>query len=279
MARTYERNTTRYWFDNDLPGLSLMCADFTRQDYPPHLHDGFVIAITEAGGSIIKSRGVVDEARPSSLLVFNPDEPHAGTMGRSQHWRYRSLYLSDDAIKVVAQGLGIDDIPRFNRNIFLDPDLIQSFLSLHYCLDGNTNGLLRQELLIGTFGSLFRRHGHGGSVIDRAPRDRMLIRQVMQRMTDQFADDLSLEELSRSVGLTPFQLIGLFKRGIGLTPHAYLMQIRLEHARDYLRRGIPIAQAAVMAGFYDQSAFTTYFRRCHGITPKQFVKAIRQVES
>mgnify|MGYP003365566965 FL=1 len=256
-----------------------MCADFTRQDYPPHLHDGFVIAITEAGGSIIKSRGVVEEARPASLLVFNPDEPHAGTMGRSQHWRYRSLYLSNDVIKLVAQGLGIDDVPHFDRNIFLDPDLIQSFLSLHYCLDGNTDGLRRQELLIGTLGSLIQRHGHGGNVIDRAPRDSMLAQQVIQRMMDQFADDLRLDELSRSVGLTPFQLIGLFKRGIGLTPHAYLMQIRLAHARDYLRRAIPIAQAAIMAGFYDQSAFTTYFRRCHGITPRQFVKAIHQTVS
>lgn len=256
-----------------------MCADFTKQDYPPHLHDGFVIAITEAGGSIIKSRGIVEEARPSSLLVFNPDEPHAGTMGRSARWRYRSLYLSDDAIKVVAQGLGIDEVPHFDRNIFLDPDLIQSFLSLHYSLDGNTDGLRCQELLIGTLGSLFRRHGRGGNVIDRAPRDRILLRQVIQRMTDQYTDDLRLDDLSRLVGLTPFQLIGLFKRGIGLTPHAYLMQVRLEHAREDLRRRVPIAQAAIMAGFYDQSAFTTYFRRCHGITPRQFVKAIHRTVS
>ena len=34
--------------------------------------------------------------------------------------------------------------------------------------------------------------------------------------------------MGRRVGLTPFQLIGLFKRGTGLTPHAYLTQLRLQ---------------------------------------------------
>ncbi|WP_442894914.1 AraC family ligand binding domain-containing protein [Bradyrhizobium sp. AZCC 1610] len=61
-------------------------------------HEELVIAITEIGGSVIQSRGVVDNADTSALLVFNPSGPHAGWMGASCHWRYRSLYLEQSAL-------------------------------------------------------------------------------------------------------------------------------------------------------------------------------------
>jgi AraC-like DNA-binding protein len=60
-----------------------------------------------------------------------------------------------------------------------------------------------------------------------------------------------------------------------MTPHAYLTQIRLESARAALRRAVPIAEAAIHAGFYDQAALTRIFKRCYGITPLQFAQAAR----
>jgi AraC-like DNA-binding protein len=72
-------------------------------------------------------------------------------------------------------------------------------------------------------------------------------------------------------------LIGLFKRCLGLTPHAYLTQVRLGRACHYLRRGMPIAHVAAATGFYDQSALTRQFKRCYGITPLQFAKAASAV--
>ena len=77
MARTDPRNSTRYWWDRHVSGLSLLHADFTTHEYPPHSHEAFVVAITEIGGSIIKSRGVIEEATDSRLFVFNPAEPHS----------------------------------------------------------------------------------------------------------------------------------------------------------------------------------------------------------
>ncbi len=273
MPRTDPNNITRYWWDRHTSGLSLMCADFTTQEYPPHTHEAFVIAITETGGSVIKSRGAVEQAHSKALFVFNPVEPHAGWMGRSEHWRYRSLYLTQSAIDAVAEGLGVEDVPYFTRNMFSDRDLITGFLSLHQALEEGRDIFRERELLFATFGKLFDRHGSGGSRIEPAPRDRDLFDSVTALMNDRYADDLRLEELSSAVGLTQFQLIGLFKRSVGLTPHAYLTQVRLNRACHFLRRGLPIAHAAAACGFYDQSALNKHFKRCYGMTPLQFAKA------
>jgi hypothetical protein len=97
-----------------MSGLSLMRADFTTHEYPPHAHEAFVVAVTETGGSVIKSRGRVEQAHESTLFVFNPAEPHAGWMGRSERWLYRSLYLTHSAIDEVARGLGIESVPYFH---------------------------------------------------------------------------------------------------------------------------------------------------------------------
>ena len=275
MARRDARNVSRYWCDRHVPGLSLLHADFTTHAYPPHSHEAFVVAVTESGGSVIKSRGVVEEADRSELFVFNPAEPHAGWMGRSRRWRYRSLYLTRPAIEAVARSLGVDAVPYFTRNMFGDPDLIADFLALHRALEAGRDLLGESELLIGGFGRLFRRHGSGGGRIAPPPRDRVLFGRAAALMRERQADSLRLEELAGALGLTVFQLIGLFKRSVGLTPHAYLTQLRLYRACRELRRGRPIAETASAAGFYDQSALTRHFKRCYGMTPLQFARAAR----
>jgi AraC-like DNA-binding protein len=275
MARTDPRNRTRYWTDDQLAGLSCLHADFTAHDYAPHSHDGFVIAATEAGGAEFTSRGAVGEAKPAVLLVFNPAEPHAGRMGRSRRWRYRSIYLSDAAIGDVVRALGLEAPPYFTANMVGDADLIADFLALHQTLDRGRDALSRRERLVGAFGRLFSRHGSGGRRIEAAPRDRHRLARVIEMMQDRHAESLGLDELGAAVGLTPFQLIGLFKRETGLTPHAYLVQIRLKAAMEALATGVPIAAAATSAGFYDQSALTRHLKQCHGVTPLQFAQGAR----
>ncbi len=273
MARHDPLNRTRYWEDPHLAGLSCLHADFTAHDYAPHAHDGFVIAATEAGGAEFTSRGSVGEATPSALLVFNPGEPHSGRMGRSRRWRYRSLYLDGQAIGALGDLLGIAAAPHFTRNLLGDADLIQAFLDLHQALDAGEDPLRTRELLVQGFGRLARRHGVRPTGLPGVPRDRARLGRVLELMQDRYAEPLGLETMAAAVDLSPFQLIALFKRETGLTPHAYLVQLRLKVAMGALKAGVPIAEAATSAGFYDQSALTRHLKQCYGVTPLQFARA------
>ena len=256
-------------------GLSLLHADFTNHEYRPHSHQAFVVAVTERGGATIKSRGCVEATDPSTLFVFNPAEPQSAWMGRSSRWRYRAFYLTRSAIADLARGLGVAAVPHFTSNRFGDADLIEDFLALHRALDGGRDLLHAEQLMIGTFGRLFARHGSGGGHIDAAPEDRAICERVADLMRARYAEPLRLDDLAGAACMTVFQLIGLFKRTVGLTPHGYLTQVRLNVACRHLRRGMPIADVAAASGFYDQSALTNHFRRSYGITPSQFATAAR----
>lgn len=273
MARQDRRNRTRYWLDRERPGLSLLSADLTTHEYPPHTHDALLVAVTEAGGSEIGADGGPQEVHGAALLVVNPAEAHSSRMRRSTRWRYRSFYLEEDALGDVLTGLGVDRLPAFARNVVPDRDLIQDFLALHRGLEGAADPLRRRELLVGTFGRLVRRYGSSGARVAVPPRDRALLARAVGVLRQRYAEPVTLSELAGAAGLTQYQLIGLFRRGTGLTPHAYLTQLRLEVARDRLRRAVPIAEAALAAGFYDQAALTRHFKRRFGITPLQFTRA------
>ncbi len=270
MARQDPKNHSHYWWHPLVSGLSLLRADFTTHEYRPHIHQALVVAVTEQGGAIVNRRGTDADCDPASLFVFNPAEVQSARMGGSQCWRYRSFYLTERAIGQILQGLGITQMPGFMHNNFVDQDLISGFLALHRALETSNDTSQPRELLIDQFGRLFQRHGDDRQSVPAMPRDLALFRRAVGPMQARFDDTLQLADIASTVGLSEFQLIDLFKRCVGLTPHAYLTQIRLYAACSELRRGHPIVEAATSAGFYDQSALTNHFKRSYGITPRQY---------
>ncbi len=275
MARRDPNNHTKFWQDRRLPGLSLLHADFTTHDYGPHTHDAFVIAVTEAGSAEFACRGTIDRMAPAKLFVSNPEERQSARMGDSARWRYRALYLEASAVDAVGAALGMKATPYFLHNLIEDAELIARFARLHRALEHERDEISADERVVEAFGLLFRRHGSGGSRPEPAPHDRALVRRVVEAMQARHAESLTLDELARLAGLTQFQLIGLFKRVTGLTPHAFLVHVRLNEACRQLKRGTPLAEAALASGFCDQSALTKHFKRAFGITPLQFAAAAR----
>lgn len=275
MPRIDRRNRSRYWSSLGLSGLSMLEADFTTHEYAPHSHDEFVIAVTEVGGAIIKTGRETIEVRPDVLFVSNPAEPQSAWMGRSPRWRYRSFYLSDAALSEVARHVGIDGAPCFPRSAVRDAELCQALLDLHRALAAGQESFDDAELLISALGRVFIRHGHYDQRMQAELPERHALDRVVECMRERFRDRLELADLAGVAGVTVFQLIELFRRATGLTPHAFLIQLRLSAARRELSHGAPLAEVAIATGFYDQSALTKHFKRAYGITPGQYVHAVR----
>ena len=253
-----------------------MRADFTDHEYRPHVHSEMVVAVTESGGAIIKSRGIEAEARPDRLFVLNPGEVQSAHMGGSRRWVYRSLYFGENTLEDICRGLGLTKKPSFASSAIDDMGLVAEFRSLHAALEQGGTVCEIRESLIQVFAHMCERCGSPAPPIDAGSDDSALFRKVAAVARAHRLDELHLDELAAVADLTVFQLIRLFKRVAGLTPHAYLVQLRLDDARRHLRNGMPIAEAAMAAGFYDQSSLTNHFRRTYGITPRQYAMAVRR---
>lgn len=99
--------------------------------------------------------------------------------------------------------------------------------------------------------------------------------QQMRRLTDfvqaHLGQELSLEALARQTGFSPYYFARLFRQTTGASPHQFVMQQRIEHAQQLLKKtDTPLAQVALESGFANQSHLTHAFKRYLGLTPRAY---------
>lgn len=118
---------------------------------------------------------------------------------------------------------------------------------------------------------VLHRHGvHGPSTACAAPP----VLKAIERLDAAPEIPTSLAELAALSGVSRFQLLRGFTREVGTTPHAYLVQRRVRLVRRLLAAGRSPVDAALLAGFADQSHMTRAFIRHFGITPGRYRAAI-----
>ena len=99
------------------------------------------------------------------------------------------------------------------------------------------------------------------------------VAEAVRYMQDNYSREATLSDIAAAVHLSPFHLTRLFKQTLGVAPHQYLIQVRVNSARSLLTAGSgerSLAEVASAVGFADQSHLTRHFKRLLGVTPKQF---------
>ncbi len=85
------------------------------------------------------------------------------------------------------------------------------------------------------------------------------------------AEDISLETIANHLGISRYHLCRMFKRLMGVSPHKYVLQQRVDRAKEILRSGkMNISETALACGFSHQSHLNYHFKRLTGVTPRQF---------
>ncbi|MEP6703805.1 MAG: AraC family transcriptional regulator [Acidobacteriota bacterium] len=95
------------------------------------------------------------------------------------------------------------------------------------------------------------------------------LRRVKEFIDANLEEDLSLAEISAAADLSQFHFARAFRKSTGLTPQQFLMQQRIERAKELLSRDdLPIVEVSLRTGFKNQSHFTSLFRKFTSLTPK-----------
>src|SRR5262249_16707171 len=97
------------------------------------------------------------------------------------------------------------------------------------------------------------------------------IRLVTDYMEDHLNEKTTIAELARVVDLTRFHFIRAFKQSVGVPPHQFIIQRRVERAKEMLvERKHSVADVAARAGFNSSIQLSRAFRRVVGVTPSEF---------
>jgi AraC-like DNA-binding protein len=185
------------------------------------------------------------------------------------------FYLDPDQILAMAQGLdpALKELPFVPAGAVWDPDLAARVAGLHRMYeDPAGDPLTRQSRLGLLIQDVFTRYGrHCPDQVSRSGRTEM--ERVRQYLEEAFDTPVRLADLAALTGMNPFRLVRGFTQAWGLPPHAFLVQVRVRRVATMLRQGIPPGQAAVEAGFADQSHLNRHFLLRFGVTPGVYAKA------
>lgn len=193
--------------------------------------------------------------------------------GRSKH---REFHCAPEALDTIAEE--IEDRSSggriFQSPFICDASLSRPFLRFHTAMASKPTAIESSSLFREFVGEIILRYGNRPATTLRLGNERRAIKCVKDYLTDRFAHNVMLEELARIAGLSPFHLVRVFRKEVGLPPHAYQTRLRLNYARALLAKGATIREAALNAGFFDQSHFTNHFRKVFGYAPGVHVRGL-----
>jgi AraC family transcriptional regulator len=229
---------------------------------PRHSHDSAHLVYTIAGEHWSGfSRGGDETCAPRTVRYLPPGEPHENYFpvgSRCLHVEVRQpvLELASDhgrtirAAGEVAKPASVALGARLHREFRQKDDL--SRLDIEAVL---------LQLLLADEQSAARRHG-------LVPSWLLRIREMLR---EEKHTRLTLAELSRCVGRHPVQISRQFPQHFGCTISEYMRRVRIARAQSLLScRDLEVSEIALACGFFDQSHFTTAFRRLTGMPPHQY---------
>ena len=262
----------RFFATPRFPGLDCLTASFRRHAYPLHSHDTYTIGNVEAGIETWTSRGARHYAGPGWLALTNPLDVHDGAP-HGAGYAYRMSYPSLDLIQDIAAGLSGRRLgaPVFKQAAVNDPLGAYLFAEAHRLLECGADALAGEERLHRAYAHLLTRHaGIEAAPLGREPGPVVRVRDAIEQ---RFAESLHLSELAAIARLSLHHLIRVFRAEIGLTPHAYLVDVRVRRAQGLLKRGTSPADVAALVGFAVQAHLTRAFKARLGVSPGAYRRA------
>ncbi len=243
-----------------VPGVrEVLHAHMEGHRYPSHAHGDWALMLVEQGAVAYDLGGRARIADGGAATLLPPGVAHDGRAApRSAGFRKRVAYLDAAWVSEELSGSVVDRPAR--------PDLLAPTRRLHDAL-GRPGDELAAEVALLDIAALVG-GGRSGHRSDRV--DHSLAVRLRDLLESRLLDGTTLAEAGAVLGAHPGHLSRSFSSAYGLPPHRYLTSRRVDVARRLLLTGSSPAEAAALAGFYDQAHLTRHFRKVLGATPRAF---------
>lgn len=257
--------------------VEVLRARYVTQTFSKHFHEGYAVGFIESGAMGFRYRGSDVLAPKGSINLVVPGEIHDGHAASVEGWGYRMFYLPTEILMSAARELSAKPVqPHFSMGVLEDKELAAAIYKAHFTLQQNEATLLEKEiLLLKLLINWISRHGEDRSNCPQVGSEHRAVRLASEYMQDQSAENVGLEKLAGLGGLSPFHFVRVFEKHFGITPHAYLMQTRVNKAKKMLSCSMRLADIAAECGFADQSHLTRQFHRQFGLTPGHYRKIVQ----
>ncbi|MTJ93099.1 MAG: AraC family transcriptional regulator [Desulfovibrio sp.] len=248
--------------------------------YAEHFHSAFSFGLILEGGTCFTLMGQPHKALKGDIALIAPGMAHSCNPLDGKARSYHMAYL-DAAwfVQHICNPLGIAEMYAVTQPVVRDPTLFQQGLAALEAFCRGEDGA--ESLFVDMFTRLQATYGCLVSITATDRRTDLPVAAANLLLTAHDAttgeaslscpnnapDHAPVASLARRAGLRRESFSRAFRRTAGLPPNAWLHCLRLEKARVMLRQGKSITEAALAAGYADQSHFHRMFVKFYSVTP------------
>jgi AraC family transcriptional regulator len=185
------------------------------------------------------------------------------------------ITLAPDLLAKVAADSSVSGVELDHRLIFTDPTILHiSHLFKSEVQNGGLAGRLYTESLANVLAVHLLRNYSGLSIqptLEDAPLSQVQLRQIKDFIEEHLSEELTIVKMAAVVHMSQFHFARVFKTTVGIPPHRYVSQRRMERAKILLSVSrLSVAEVAYRVGFDNKSHFIAQFRKATGTTPKAY---------
>lgn len=250
-------------------GIERLEARFRGAAYSPHRHDSYAIGITLSGVQAFNYRGEARHCMPGQCHILHPDEIHDGGAGTEEGFAYRICYVDPC---LVQEALGGRPLP-FVPNPVVDlADQQKLALAAAWEMGTEIDDIGRIEITVAITDLL---RDLSPDITNSSPSLRLSgLLRVRSLIAERPGKPHGIGELERAADLDRWSLARQFRAAFGTSPSRFRTMRQLDHVRRLVKFGTNLADAALQAGFADQSHMSRQFKRAYGLTPARWASAL-----
>ena len=262
-----EKTFTKIFTHEKLPFLELRYSNNTKH-YKEHIHETFSIGINLEDKSIYTNKEKKYDLDVGMIAIVNPNEIHSCNPVLKTPNLYYMMYLDEKWCYGIQKSIcdECDGFKSFPEAILYDEKLYMEYKTLCKTIFSDINYFEKENELVNFFTKLFRPYLRESTTKIEDP----IFEKLVKYLKENYKENISLEELSQKFELNSFYIIRLFRSQINITPHAYLLNIKINRAKELLKKGFSIVDTALECGFTDQSHFHRNFLKIVATTPKEY---------
>ncbi len=244
--------------------------------YGPIIRDKYVLHYIVSGEGILKMNDTIYEIHEKQLFIIPPGVLAYYQASTEHPWHYMWLQFHGPKSSELLQMAGLTQ----KHPVFIANGNTQSIEDCFlHILDHPTEEYTCMGKLYEFFQQLITLSGNQSSSVTETDPALKYSQMVINYISEKYSEPIHIQEIANYCGLDRTYLGKLFKKATGRTPKEYLIQFRMNHAKQLLQDpGIPIRYVGYSIGYSDQLTFSKLFRQETGMSPTQYRKKITQEE-
>lgn len=260
-----------FFKDDKMPYIESRYDKVSDACYVKHSHNTISIGANEDGPTELTCKDSICRLEKGALLLINPFEVHCCNPIEKQARTYHMMFLDPKWCLEIQKYIFNDEIKEFipfKKTILASPELYYEYIELNKYLFSNSFYLEKEGKLILFLSKLFDKVcSYEENYIDE---DNKKVEKIKAFIDKNVYENITLSEISNEVNINQYKIIRLFNKTVYLTPHAYLINAKINKAKDLIKEELPLNEVCFSLGFFDQSHFTKCFKKIVAVTPKQY---------